>query len=108
MADFGIAHIDEDYQIENDKTPEIHKLRNRDYWAPEQGSPGEDHKVDQFALGYIIFEMLMSELPRGTGEKICEKLEEFDPLMDDIVNRLISRACNDRFESLSALRDLLV
>ena len=106
LADFGIAHIEEDYQITNVKTPDHHKFKNRDYYAPEQGTPDESNKVDQFALGFIIFEMLMDELPRGQGKKISDKIKIFDSLLDDIIDKLIARSCDDRYESCEHLKEL--
>jgi len=71
VADFGIAHFEEEDLFTAVKTGD-ERLANYRYSAPEQRTPGGsvDHRADIFALGLILNEMFTGELAQGTAHKL--------------------------------------
>jgi eukaryotic-like serine/threonine-protein kinase len=53
VADFGIAHFEEDQLLTAVETKDRERLANFKYAAPEQGIRGRpvDHRADIFAFG---------------------------------------------------------
>jgi serine/threonine protein kinase len=94
------------------------------YMAPEQceGRSDVDHRADVYALGVILFEMLTGCVPFGGrtyGEVINKHLTlrppaarslvpNLPPVMDAILSRALSKAPEDRFQSMSDFRDALL
>jgi serine/threonine protein kinase len=69
VADFGIAHFEEDIIATAVKTPAGAKMANLSYSAPEQRMRGAavDLRADIFALGLILNEMFTRSVPQGVG-----------------------------------------
>lgn len=70
VADLGIAHVNPDFVSVGLKTVANERLRNADYYAPEQrfGSATRvDHRADIYALGCILYELLTSIPPVRTN-----------------------------------------
>ena len=53
VADFGVAHFEEDDLIDSVQTKVGERLGNFEYAAPEQRRPGQvvDHRADIYSLG---------------------------------------------------------
>src|ERR1022692_90812 len=71
VADFGVAHFEEEDLLTAVETRAADRLANYRYSAPEQRAPGRkvDERADIFALGLILNEMFTGEVPQGTGHK---------------------------------------
>jgi serine/threonine protein kinase len=130
VADFGIAHFEEDFLLTAVETKPGDRLANFMYAAPEQRSKAAevDHRADIFALGVILNEMFTGSPPQGQGYKtIADAAAEYSYLdelvsqmrmqepdkrpscVDDIKKRLI--AMGNAFvtrQKLNALRDTVI
>jgi serine/threonine protein kinase len=110
VADLGIAHVSPRFASGGLETVEKERLLNRDYYAPEQrfGSTKEvDHRADIYALGCIIYELLMGNPPvRNNSPGLATKdpsLESLDP----IILKMTAYAPDERYSTLEdALDDL--
>ena len=105
LADFGVAHINEDLPELTLQTKSAERLANFRYAAPEQRiTNGEvDHRADQFAFGLIINELFTGAIPQGSGyTEIASRSEQF-AYLDPVVEKMISQNRADRYESISVL-----
>jgi serine/threonine protein kinase len=90
VADFGIAHFEEQELATAVKTKAGDRLANFLYAAPEQKDPTKTvtQKVDVYALGLILHEMFLGEVPLGTGHrKIAVSHPDFSYL-DSLIERM--------------------
>jgi hypothetical protein len=93
VADFGIAHFEEEELLTAVETKPGERLANFLYAAPEQRSRGRtvDQKADVYALGLMLHEMFSDEVPLGTGHgKVADAAPEFahlDPLIELMRNQ---------------------
>ncbi len=69
IADFGIAHFEEEELLTAVETQSQDRLANFEYAAPEQRRRGQavDSKADIYALGLMLNEMFTGTVPHGTG-----------------------------------------
>jgi serine/threonine-protein kinase len=93
------------------------------YMAPEQAVADPiDHRIDLFALGIIVYEMLCGKLPfDGSGAEVAranllldpppmaERVPNIavDPLLEAFARRLMAKKRDHRPETAKAARDLL-
>ncbi len=93
------------------------------YMAPEQAVADPiDHRIDLFALGIMIYEMVSGKLPfDGTGAEvaranllldpppIAERVPNLavDPLLEAFARRLMAKKRTDRPETANVARELL-
>ncbi|MGB9244365.1 MAG: hypothetical protein WCC03_13505 [Candidatus Acidiferrales bacterium] len=69
VADFGIAHFEDEELLTAVETKNNERLANFLYSAPEQRVRGNrvDGKADVYALGLILNEMFTGAVPQGTA-----------------------------------------
>ena len=78
------------------------------YMAPEQMRGKKiDHRADLFAVGMILYEMLMGQVAVGIPELPSRVYPELPGEMDGIVGRLLKRDPNDRYPDARAVKDAL-
>lgn len=110
LADFGIAHFQEDDLYTTIKTAPATRLANFQYAAPEQHQRGAlvDHRADLFALGLMLNEMFTGNVPRGTGYKTVGSLAPNYGYCDDLVDRLIRNDPAERPDSVEIIKKELI
>lgn len=102
IADFGIAHFEEEQLLTTVLTGPHDRLCNLQYAAPEQRRKGSNvnHKADIFALGLILNEMFTRVVPEGSSFK---KISDFFPAysyLDEIVDEMIRQTPEERLDSI--------
>lgn len=104
LADFGIAKIN---NSRNDRkiTATRQVLGTVHYLAPEQlESPNEvDHRIDIYALGVILYELLTRQVPVGNFEPASQVNPSVPRELDQIVMRALHRKPTMRFQSVEEL-----
>ncbi|MHB8541708.1 MAG: serine/threonine-protein kinase [Candidatus Acidiferrales bacterium] len=124
VADFGIAHFEEEELLTAVETKNNERLANFLYSAPEQKIRGQrvDNKSDIYALGLILNEMFSGAVPQGTSfRSVSESAPEYAfldglielmlrqngaqrPSVDDVKRELIARG--NEFLSVQRLNSL--
>lgn len=110
IADFGIAHFQEDDKATKVKTKETDRLANFDYHAPEQrrGTIIDSPSADIYALGLILNEMFTKELAHGIDfTKISDVSPEY-ACLDDLVNNMLKARPEERCQSISEVEMFFV
>lgn len=117
LADFGLARLMDSEKL----TATGLTAGTPAYMAPEQieGAPELTHKVDLYALGVVLFEMITGRVPfEGTSPTsvILKHLSEMPPLpssivndlprgLDSVVQRAMQKAPEQRFESAGQMAE---
>jgi serine/threonine protein kinase len=91
VADFGIAHFEEEDLLTAVETRNNERLGNFLYSAPEQRNRGQrvEGKADIYALGLILNEMFSGAVPQGTG---FQKVSEVSPdhgYLDELIDLML-------------------
>ena len=110
IADFGIAHFEEEFLLDAVETNHKERLANFIYAAPEQKrrGPAVDRLADIFALGLILNEMFTGTVPQGTQfNKIGDVAPDF-AYIDDLVDRMICQSPDKRINSIEKIKEELV
>ncbi len=126
IVDFGIAILREGGESSDSEgrlTTNGLVLGTPHYMAPEQAVADPiDHRIDLFALGIVIYEMLCGKLPfDGTGAEIARAnllldppmIEqrvpylEVDPLLEAFARRLMAKRRESRPPTARAAREIL-
>jgi serine/threonine-protein kinase len=126
IVDFGIAIL-----AEGGESPDAPGrlttnglvLGTPHYMAPEQSIADPiDHRIDLFALGIIVYELLCGKLPfEGSGVEVARAnllldpppiasrvpFLEVDPLLEAFARRLMAKKRDQRPPNAKAARDLL-
>lgn len=106
LADFGIAHFEEEELFTLIETRDQERLANFQYAAPEQRTKTAkvDHRADIFALGLLLNEMYTGVIPAGTGYKTIGELHNEYSYCDTIVEKMIKQEANQRYESIESIK----
>ncbi len=110
IADFGIAHFEEDIIATLVKTKVGAKMANAGYFASEQRIKGAkvDHRADIFALGLILNEMFTGAVPHGAGYKVIESVAPEFAYLDPLVERMIQNDPGARPDSIDTIKSELI
>src|SRR5262249_22810563 len=96
ILDFGLAKLTQGGGAMSHKTRAGSVLGTPHYMAPEQceGKPDIDHRVDVYALGCILYQMLCGRVPfpgEGFGEVLVKHRRE-PPVVPSRLNPQVPRA----------------
>jgi serine/threonine protein kinase len=121
VADFGIAHFEEEELLTAVETRSQEKLANFEYAAPEQRRRGQavDNKADVYALGLILNEMFTGSVPQGAGfpkvsdyapnvaylDELIELMRQQDPTARPTIEG-VKRELNARGNAFVAVQQL--
>lgn len=109
VADFGIAHFEEEDLHTAVETRDDARLANFQYAAPEQRVRGKkvDQRADIYALGLILNEMFTHEILQGAGYKrIATAAPQFEYL-DEIVDLMAQQGPEQRPNSIEPLKGMI-
>jgi DNA-binding SARP family transcriptional activator len=122
VRSFGIIDAISLSASESSSTTAV-RLGSPEYLSPEQlaGDSALDTRVDLYALGCILYEMLAGEVPFASANRrtlIASKLtqpppsvravrDSVPPDLDAIVRRCLARSPSDRHRTAAELRDAL-
>ncbi len=128
LLDFGIAHTENDAQDPEDSGSGAFKTRagfiygTPEYMAPEQANGRQiDYRVDLYACGIILFEMLMGHVPFESEDVINVLHKQFmEPpphldvaniecgeQFDAIIQKLLAKTRDDRYQSANEVIEAL-
>ncbi len=110
VADFGIAHFEEDEIYTAVETKVASRMANFQYSAPEQRTRGEqvDHRADIFSLGLILNELFTGEIPQGTGYKRISDVDQEYSYLDEMVESIIQQQQENRPNSIEEIKKELI
>jgi serine/threonine protein kinase len=110
IADFGIAHFEEEALYTSVETSPNTRLANFQYAAPEQRNRGAivDHSADIYALGLILNEMFTGQVPHGTGYKTIGSVASGYEYLDEIVSVMLRQSAEERPSSIDVIKCELI
>jgi hypothetical protein len=110
LADFGIAHFQEDQLLTTVETGPNERLANFAYAAPEQRLSGRaiDHRADIYAVGLILNEMFTQQVAHGTGFRRIRDVAPDYAYLDDLVDLMIQQQPTQRPESIRVIKEELI
>jgi hypothetical protein len=110
VADFGIAHFEEEELFTAVETKASDRLANFLYAAPEQRIRGGTvtERADLFALGLILNEMFTGEVIQGTGFRRIGSVDPNSEYLDEIVDRLVQNNPAARYPSIDEVKKDLI
>jgi serine/threonine-protein kinase len=124
VLDFGVAKI-----AQGDDVPSEHNTTQGTmvgtlrYMAPEQiAGEAPDHRVDVYAMGVLLYEMLSGVTPFDTRDRfillrqilteaptpLCVRSPQVSPALSEVVMAALRKVAAERFANADALRDALL
>jgi len=110
IADFGIAHFQEDSLHTTVETKPQDRLANFQYAAPEQRVLGEevDHRADIYALGMILNEMFTGKPPHGAKFRRIEEVSPDHAYLDSLIDLMLHQNPDQRPQDIDAIKKELI
>jgi len=110
IADFGIAHFEEEEIYTAVETKAASRMANFLYSAPEQRVRGTpvDWRADIFSLGLILNELFTKEVAQGAGFRRVKDIHPAYSYIDDLVEPMIQQNPGNRPPTVEHIkRDLI-
>jgi hypothetical protein len=110
VADFGIAHFEQEELYTAVETRDNERLANFQYAAPEQRIRGRavDQRADIYALGLMLNELFTGELALGSNPRRIASVAPDVAYLDDIVDSMIRQVPDERPASVDRVKQLLI
>jgi serine/threonine protein kinase len=110
VADFGIAHFEEENLLTAAQANKSEQLANFSYAAPEQKMRGQepDHRADIFALGLILNEMFTGTVAQGTADGTIASISPEHAYLDELVLQMTSEDPSQRPSSIDEIKKQLI
>jgi serine/threonine protein kinase len=91
VADFGIAHFEEEELLTAVETRNNERLANFLYSAPEQRVRGQsvDSKADVYAVALVLNEMFTGAVPQGTNFRKISDVSPAHAYLDGLVDEMM-------------------
>ena len=106
IADFGIAHFQDEELFTAVETAPASRLANFMYAAPEQRSRGivVDQRADIYALGLMLNEAFTGQVPHGAGYKTVGSIATDYAWVDEIVVGMLQQDPTKRPPSIAEIK----
>jgi serine/threonine protein kinase len=102
LADFGLAR-----PLKSDISGQLTLTRvvmgTPDYMAPEQKRGEGDHRVDLYALGVMLYEMLCGRTPQGAWQPPSQRVQ-VDVRLDQVVIKAMQEEPERRYQQASQVK----
>ncbi|ABW68310.1 serine/threonine protein kinase [Desulfosudis oleivorans] len=110
LADFGIAHFEEEEIYTAVETRIASRMANFQYSAPEQRTRSVkiDNRADIFPLGLILNEMFTGEILQGAGYKKISDTSGNHAYLDDLVEMMTQQNPANRPDSIAKIKMELI
>jgi serine/threonine protein kinase len=110
VADFGIAHFEEEDLLTAVETKNQDRLANFQYSAPEQRLRGRSVGVpaDIYALGLMLNELFTGEIPQGVSFKRVEHSNKDFAYLDNVVEEMLHQDPAARLQTVQAVKERLI
>ena len=110
VADFGIAHFEEEEIYTAVETKLASRMANFQYSAPEQRirTALVDKRADIFALGLMLNELFTGEILQGTGYTKIGSVRPEYAYLDEIVELMTQQVPANRLDSVGAIKKELI
>lgn len=100
VADLGIAHVNPQFVSHSVLTVKGERLLNQDYYAPEQrfgAVDAVDHRADIYALGCILYELLLGTPPVRHNSPPVTSLDAALTPLSGVIDRMTAYDRDDRY-----------
>jgi serine/threonine protein kinase len=110
VADFGIAHFEEDNLLTAVETEVGDRLANWEYAAPEQRRRGQqiDHRADIYSLGLMLNELFTGQVPHGADPLAIASMAPEYAYLDDVANAMRQNSPERRPNSIAQIKNMLI
>ncbi|MBX7112807.1 MAG: serine/threonine protein kinase [Myxococcaceae bacterium] len=106
VTDFGLAGFDERAGMRAlNLTQTNMAMGTASYMAPEQRTDAKsaDHRADIYALGVLLYEMLVGEVPVGNFDLPSVRKPKLDRRLDAVVKRCLKPTPEERYSSMKEM-----
>lgn len=105
IADFGLAKLFGEEQIDVALTQANHVMGTLRYMAPEQmyGPHDVDHRADIYSLGVVFYELLTGDVPTGHFDPPSKRVQ-IDARLDEVVLRALAQERDKRYQHVSEVK----
>lgn len=105
VADFGLAKLTESDAEMPQLTMTNMAMGTPDYVAPEvlDSDVQPDHRADLYALGVMIYEMLVGKVPRGTWKLPSQHRPGTDPRFDTLIEKALETDREEHYQSAAEI-----
>ncbi|PIU49920.1 MAG: serine/threonine protein kinase [Desulfobacterales bacterium CG07_land_8_20_14_0_80_52_14] len=110
VADFGIAHFEEEEIYTAVETKAHARMANFRYSAPEQRVRGRkvDYRADLYSLGLILNELFTGDVPQGVDFRMVKHVNSAYSYLDDLILAMIQHDPKNRPDSIETIKKEMI